>query len=109
MPEPRAPLPPRQPGLEPPPQGVRGTQPRKRPLTTLVFFIVGLSVILSFDWSTGSFSPNAPFTIAIAVLIAVALYVLISYVARNIRRCVACGRSVPMDAVVCPYCGGPLS
>ncbi len=82
----------------------------------IVFFIIGLSVILSFDWSTGTFSPDAPTQIFFAVLVAAIIYIAAQYAMAhrglgpmNARLCPACGRRIPGDALLCPYCGQRLS
>ncbi len=46
---------------------------------TIVFFIIGLSVILSFDWSTSSFRPDAAMTILFGILVAAIIYIATRY------------------------------
>ncbi len=85
---------------------------------TVVSFIIGLSVILSFNWTANppGFSPDAPITILFAVLVAAIVFVGARYAGgaptaavANPRVCPACGRSIPADALLCPYCGTRLS
>lgn len=93
-------------------------QRRASRVMTLVSFIIGLSVVLSVNWAANppGFSPEAPVFILIGVAIAAVLYV----VARNARlgsgsaapdrvACAGCGRRVPGDALLCPYCGTRIS
>jgi len=80
-------------------------------------FIVGLSVFLSYDWALGGFRPDAAFTILFAVLVAGIVFIASRYTATRaspagatgMRLCPGCGRSIPPDAVLCPYCGQRLS
>lgn len=85
-------------------------------LTTVAFFIVGLSVILSFDWTNGGFRSDAATTIQFGILVAAFIYitsrwaaVMSTRAAANLRVCPACARSIPGDALLCPYCGERLS
>src|SRR6267142_1291535 len=77
---------------------------------TIVFFIIGLSVVLSYNWGATSpgFRPDAPDIIFFGVLVAAFIYIAARYggQARFRRRnCTACGRGIPFDALLCPYCG----
>ena len=46
---------------------------------TIVFFIIGLSVILSFDWQSGSFRSDAATTILFGILVAAIIYIAFRY------------------------------
>lgn len=118
MSEPRAPLPPRQTGLArmPPPAPRAGSlalsERKQSMLMTIVFFIVGLSVILSYDWTNGGFRPDAGVQIFFGILVATIIYVAARYsqahpppAPANLRVCPQCGRSIPGDSLWCPYCG----
>lgn len=80
-------------------------------ITVIVFFIVGFSVILSYDWTNGGFVPDAPATILFGVLVAAILFIAAMYTRRGpvymfpSRGCPSCRRNVPADSNLCPYCG----
>ncbi|HYM39997.1 MAG TPA: ATP-dependent protease LonB [Thermoplasmata archaeon] len=46
---------------------------------TIVFFIIGLSVILSYDWVNGGFRPDAAMTILFGILVAAIIYIATRY------------------------------
>ncbi len=46
---------------------------------TIVFFIIGLSVILSWDWGAGTFRPDAATTILFGILVAAIIYIATRY------------------------------
>lgn len=76
----------------------------------LVLLIVGISLLLSIQRSpdTGAISINA-MSIFWGILIAIFVYFILTFIGREhlflrSRFCVSCGRSIPFDAVICPYC-----
>ena len=80
---------------------------------TIVFFIIGLSVILSYDWEspTPQFRQDAGLVILLGILISAIIYIAARYAARGpgvfgmgLRFCPECGRQIRFDATVCPYC-----
>ncbi len=84
---------------------------------TIVFFIIGLSVILSYDWGapTPQFRPDAGLVILLGILISAIIYIAARYAATGpgafgmgLRFCPECGRQIRFDATVCPYCNRPL-
>jgi uncharacterized membrane protein YedE/YeeE len=82
-------------------------------IQTVVFFIIGLSVILSYQWWTTppSFRTDAPNIILFGILIAAIIYIAAMVSSGQLGRifqlrfCLACGRQIPFDAALCPYCG----
>jgi apolipoprotein N-acyltransferase len=92
---------------------------RERKIATVCAFILGLSVFLSFEWweTPPSFRSDAFDMIALGVVLVV-LILLVTFVVRflrvlgpawNRRRfCPRCGRQIPFDALVCPYCAHQL-
>jgi hypothetical protein len=81
---------------------------------TIIFFIIGLSVILSYEWGAAipQFRPDALFIIAPSILIAAVYLVVYFFITRydrgapyQIRLCTSCGRGIPFDSLFCPYCG----
>ncbi len=48
-------------------------------IMTIVFFIIGLSVILAYDWKNGGFQPNAAMTILFGILVAAIIYIATRY------------------------------
>ena len=77
---------------------------------TVVFFIIGLSVILSYEWGapTPQFRPDAPNIILFGILVAAILYLAARYGGQtrlHRRLCTSCGRAIPSDSLYCPYCG----
>ena len=46
---------------------------------TIVFFIIGLSIILSYNWSAGGFYPDAATTILFGILVAAIIYIATRY------------------------------
>jgi hypothetical protein len=77
---------------------------------TIVFFVIGLSVIFSYEWGAPSpqFRPDAPNILFLGILVAAIIYIAARYSGQarfRARLCTSCGRSVPFDALFCPYCG----
>ena len=84
---------------------------------TIVFFIIGLSVVLSYDWGspTPQFRPDAGLVILLGILISAIIYIAARYAAKGpgaigmgLRFCPACGRRIRFDATICPYCNRSL-
>ena len=77
---------------------------------TVVFFIIGLSVILSYEWGAAppGFRPDAPWIILFAVLVASLIFIA-SWASHqgfgHQRLCTSCGQRIQFDALFCPYCG----
>ena len=96
----------------------QGASPEERgrkaaAVMTIVFFIIGLSVILSYDWGspTPRFRQDAGLVILLGILISAIIYIAARYAARGpgafgmgLRFCPECGRQIRFDATVCPYC-----
>jgi len=80
---------------------------RRAIILTIVFFIFGLSVILSFDFgeTPPGFRPDAGTTIVFGGLVAGIIYAATRQTPRGQRMCPACGRAIPMDSLLCPHCG----
>jgi len=79
-------------------------------IMTVVFFIIGLSVIASYEWGAAipQFRPDAPNIILFGTLVAAIVYVAMrnaGWTQLQSRQCTSCGRSIPFDALFCPYCG----
>ncbi|MGQ0797446.1 MAG: hypothetical protein ACT4OI_06265, partial [Methanobacteriota archaeon] len=73
---------------------------------TVVSFIVGLTVILSIDWS---FPANGPMFESAIFALGIALAVVVGLALMFIRHagrgpCPSCGRPTPRDAAFCPSC-----
>ncbi len=84
---------------------------------TIVFFIIGLSVVLSYDWRapTPQFRPDAGPVILFGILVAAIIYIATRYTISasgpfgfGLRFCPECGRQIRFDAPVCPYCNHRL-
>ncbi len=81
----------------------------------ITYIVIGLSVVLSYDWSTGGFAPNASFTILLGVLVAAIIYIASRFGRLGpsyffpAASCPSCGRVIPADANLCPYCGHRVS
>jgi predicted nucleic acid-binding Zn ribbon protein len=81
-------------------------------LYLIISLIIGLSVVLSYEWwrpEPGS-RADAPNIIFLGIAIGVILYVAARLVGEGgaigrKRFCPACGRMIPFDANLCPYCG----
>jgi predicted nucleic acid-binding Zn ribbon protein len=113
---PSAPLPPRQTVMNARRPAGRSANARAQMVTTIAFFIVGLSIVLSFNWTNGGFRPDAATTILFGILVAAFIFVGARYASANSaafaaspRLCPACGRAIPADVVLCPDCGQRLS
>ncbi len=48
-------------------------------IMTIVFFIIGLSVIMSYNWQLGRFNDSAPQTILFGILVAAIIYIATRY------------------------------
>jgi hypothetical protein len=101
-----------------PQEAGRAEQERKaRVLVTIAFFIIGLSIVLSYDWGAPApqFRSDAGLTILLGILVAAIIYIASRYTTKGagpfglgLRFCPACGRRIPFDARLCPYCGQRL-
>ncbi|UCE36085.1 MAG: hypothetical protein JSW00_11055 [Thermoplasmata archaeon] len=77
----------------------------------LVLLIIGLSLLLGFnhDPDTGAVTINPTFIIY-GILGAILIYIALTFKGFRVnfpvrmRFCVSCGRNIPFDAVICPYC-----
>ncbi len=89
-------------------------QDRKaRRVMVFAFFIIGLSVILSYDWRspTPQFRQDAGPVILFGIVVAAIIYIASRYTAQGggplgfgLRFCPECGRQIRFDANQCPYC-----
>ena len=111
-----APLPSRQTGMTRQARAGPGSAVRTQFLMTIASFIVGLSVILSYDWTNGGFRDDAGTTVLFGILVAAIIFIASRWGAAtstrsvaNLRACPACGRAIPGDSLLCPYCGQRLS
>ena len=98
----------------------RSQKERERKAATVmmvVFFIIGLSVVLSYDWRspTPAFRPDAGTVILFGILVAAIIYIAARYAGQDdwqsrfrLRFCPNCGRQIRFDAIVCPYCNHRL-
>lgn len=80
-------------------------------MMAIIFFMIGLSAILSYNWSETEARPLFdPTTILVGVVIAAIIFVASRVRERGLRLrfCPACGRQIPFDAHPCPYCGRQL-
>ncbi len=94
-----------------PPIVERKSEDRKASVVlTIMFFIVGLSVVLSYDWGGNppAFRPDAATTILFGVLVAAIVYIAFRSSSTSRGVCPACRRIIPGDAYLCPYCGQRL-
>ncbi|TLZ49068.1 MAG: hypothetical protein E6K18_08380 [Methanobacteriota archaeon] len=71
----------------------------------LVISFVGLIILLSVDWQTRSINPMV---LLFGILVAGIILVGARFRGIGGRGCPACGRAVPWDGNLCPYCGIPL-
>jgi len=104
-----APLPPRDRSTQVTRDAGMRADRRSIAVLTVVILLVGLSGLVSFNWSAGGFIPEAPTGIFLAALVGAIIYVSFRYAAANARTCPACSRRIPPDALLCPYCGQRLS
>jgi len=98
----------------------RSQKERERKAATVmmvVFFIIGLSVVLSYDWRspTPAFRPDAGTVILFGILVAAIIYIAARYAGQDdwqsrfrLRFRPNCGRQIRFDATVCPYCNHGL-
>src|SRR2546427_12128406 len=89
---------------------VAGTERQRGRVTTIVFFIIGLSVILSYEWGapTPSCRNDAPSIIFLAILVAAIIYIAsrVSTLGLHLPgSCTSCGRRIPVDGLFCPDSG----
>jgi hypothetical protein len=84
----------------------------------LVLIIIGFVLLYSIhrDTTTGNISIN-PVIIMLGFFLAVVVYFTLTFpfhvltfptqkerIPLQIRFCVACGRNIPFDSIICPYC-----
>jgi uncharacterized membrane protein YedE/YeeE len=81
----------------------------------VIFFIIGLSVILSYQWweNPPRFRSDAPNIILFGILVAAIIYIAPRFTGWSVpifklRFCPACGRQIPFDVALCPFCGQRL-
>ena len=113
---PSAPLSSRQTGTTRQARAGPGSAVRTQFLTTIASFIVGLSVILSFDWTSGGFRSDAGTTILFGILVAAIIFIasrwgkgMSTRAVASFRACPASNRAIPGDSLLGPYCGQRLS
>jgi predicted nucleic acid-binding Zn ribbon protein len=96
------------------PSAAREMQKQKRSMIlTLAFFIIDLSVLLSYQWwlNPPRFRPDAPIIIMLGILSGAIIYIAGMASSGHMgplfkpRFCPACERQIPFDAALCPYCG----
>jgi rRNA maturation endonuclease Nob1 len=85
---------------------------KKAMMNTIIFFIIGLSVILAYDWKGTQGETFNATTILFGILVASIIYIATrasldgsSAFGYRLRFCPECGRQIPFDANLCPYCG----
>ena len=77
----------------------------------LILIIIGFILLYSIqrDPSTRGITIN-PVLIMWGIFLAIIVYFVLTFpfqkerIPLRIRFCVACGRNIPFDAVICPYC-----
>lgn len=77
----------------------------------LILMVIGFSILIGIhrNSQTGELTINTALlltglSIAILVHIAQSLYLMALRSSPRIRMCIKCGRNIPFDAVICPYC-----
>src|SRR3989304_8170851 len=60
-------------------EGMQRREQKASMIMTIVFFIIGLSVIMSYDWPNGRFRPDAATTILFGILVAAIIYIATRY------------------------------
>lgn len=85
-------------------RAIRVAQSKARLTTTLAFFIMGLSLVFSFN-SEGGFASYGWVLLPIGVTLGIALILLGRRWMKKPRPCPACHQSIPWDAEICPLCG----
>jgi hypothetical protein len=82
---------------------------RARFITTIAFFIAGLSIVFSLDLSRPFSSPGLRsgglFILLGGVALAIVAYVLLQRGLPSSRPCANCRQEVPLGASSCPSCG----
>lgn len=92
-------------------QRENGSEGRHALALILILIIIGFVLLFSIQRNpfTGGISIN-PTIIILGIFLAVIVYFVLTFpfhkvgMPANIRFCVACGRNIPFDAVICPYC-----
>jgi hypothetical protein len=77
----------------------------------LILILIGFVLLFSIqrDPRTGGITIN-PKLIMLGIFLAIFVYFFLTFPFHKkgthlrIRFCVACGRNIPFDAVICPYC-----
>ena len=77
----------------------------------IVVLLIGLGFILSYSWGAPApeFRVDAlyiiVFFVSSATVLAIASFLWRHRLLLRFRFCTACGRQIPFDARLCPYCG----
>ncbi len=96
------------------PQAVSAASERRNSTAiTIVVGVIGLSVILSYEWGSAipGFRSDAPNIVLLGILVAAVVYLIIGYSGSGRfrrRLCPSCGHGMPINALFCPYCGHRL-
>jgi hypothetical protein len=84
---------------------------RRKFVPTVVVFLVGLGFVLAFNWGAPApeFRPDA-LGIILSFVFTAAVIAIVGYLWQHrsflrFRFCTSCGRRIPFDARLCPYCG----
>jgi predicted nucleic acid-binding Zn ribbon protein len=93
------------------PEEMKKKMQQKQTLAMLISFmviVVALLMAIQRDPNTGSISLN-PMIIFLGIVLGVFIFLGLTIQGRQdrlirLRFCVSCGRNIPFDAVVCPYC-----
>ncbi len=91
----------------------RGSGGEARRALALVWILIAIGFILLFSFKqnpvSGGISINT-LLIFYGILLAAIVYFILTFpfykdkIFFRVRFCVACGRNIPFDSVICPYC-----
>ena len=79
---------------------------KARAMSTLVFFLAGLAIILSYDFAANAFTWYAPFGVLGAITLVASYVVFARRRGKPLSfRCPGCKQAIPLTSERCPICG----
>jgi len=86
-------------------RAIRVAESKARLTTTVAFFIMGLSVVLSLEPRAAVFASYAWFVIPAGLAVGILILFFGRRWMKQPRTCPACHQSMPWNSERCPFCG----
>jgi hypothetical protein len=86
-------------------RAIRLAESKARLTTTIAFFVMGLSVVVSLEPGAAIFASYARFVIPAGLGVGISILFLGRRWVKQPRTCPACHQSIPWNSERCPFCG----